>query len=80
VDYRSIVSLAQPAQGVRVRLQKPTLVVDMGFIIQVLNFVVSNFSLQVRRWRGSWAGWAAVAVRATPRVVCPAQGPQAGDH
>ncbi len=63
MDYRSIASLAQPAQGVRLRLQKPTLVVDMGFIIGVLNFVVSNFSQQVRGWRrwavcggGVWCG------------------------
>lgn len=39
--------VVQPTQAVRLRMQRPTLVVDVAFIMQLLNFVAPMPVLQV---------------------------------
>ncbi len=48
LEYRAIKSLSpnEPLQAIQLRLQRPTLVVDVGFIMAVLQFVVPTLSLQ----------------------------------
>lgn len=48
LEYRNVRSLSPeaPLQAMRLRLQRPTFVVDVGFIMSVLNFVVPTFSMQ----------------------------------
>jgi hypothetical protein len=48
LEYRAVNSIAagQPAAALQVRLQRPTLVLDVGFILKVLHFVAPTAGLQ----------------------------------
>jgi vacuolar protein sorting-associated protein 13A/C len=47
LQYRAVSSIGgQPASALHVRLQRPTLVLDVGFIMKVLNFVTPGAGLQ----------------------------------
>jgi hypothetical protein len=47
LEYRVVNSIgAQPAAAMQVRLQRPTLVLDVGFIMRVLHFVAPSAGLQ----------------------------------
>jgi len=47
LQYRAVTSLGpEPAAALQVRLQRPTLVLDVGFIMKVLHFVAPSAGLQ----------------------------------